>query len=124
MTTWTPDELDAIAEVDEVQIASVRRDGTLSNARTIWSVRLGDELYVRSVNGPGSGWFRATRQRHEGHVHAGRIDKDVTFVDADHAIDDQIDDAYRTKYRRYAQNIVESVITGQARSTTLKLLPR
>ncbi len=60
MNAWTSDELGRIEAADELQIASVRRDGTLRNPTTIWVVRLGDDLYVRSVNGRTSGWFRGT----------------------------------------------------------------
>jgi hypothetical protein len=100
MTAWTSDELTKIEEADELQIASLRRDGTLRNPATIWVVRLGDDLYVRSVNGRTAAWFRGTRVRHEGRIWAGGVEKDVTLVDADHDIRDQIDNAYRTKYRR------------------------
>jgi hypothetical protein len=116
MTAWTIDELTKIAAADELQIAYLRRDGTLGRPRTIWVVRRGDDLYVRSVNGRASAWFRGTRVRHEGHVQVGGVSKDVAFADAGHGIDDQIDAAYRTKYRRYAANIVNSIVTPQARS--------
>ena len=36
----------------------------------------------------------------------------------------RIDAAYRTKYRRYAANIVNSILTPQARSAAVKLVPR
>jgi len=62
--------------------------------------------------------------RHEGRIGAGGVEKDVTFVDADDGIIDQIDDAYRSKYRRYAPGIVRSVLTPEARSATIKLVPR
>ncbi len=124
MTAWTTDELGKIDAADELEIASVRPDGTLRNPTTIWVARLGDDLYVRSVNGRTGSWFRGTQDRHEGHIRAGGVDKDVTFVDPDPDIDDQIDDAYRTKYRRYAPRIVGSILTPGARSATLKLLPR
>jgi hypothetical protein len=45
-------------------------------------------------------------------------------VDADHAINDEVDAAYRAKYRRYAGSILNSVLTPQARATTIKLVPR
>jgi hypothetical protein len=87
-------------------------------------VRHGDDLYVRSVNGRSSAWFRGTQVRHEGHVQAGGVSKDVTFADPGHGTDDQIDAAYRTKHRRYAANIVTSVVTAQARAATLRLAPQ
>src|SRR2546430_4167421 len=102
MTAWTTDELDKIDAADELEIASLRRDGTLRNPTTIWVVRLGDDLYVRAVNGRTGAWFRGTQVRHEGLIRAGGVEKDVTFVDAEPDIDDEVDAAYRTKYRRYA----------------------
>jgi len=123
-TTWTTDELTKIAAADELQITYLRRDGTLGRARTIWVVRHGDDLYVRSVNGRTSAWFRGTQVRHEGHVQAGGVGKDVAFADAGDGIDDQIDAAYRTKYRGYAANIVNSIVTPQARAATLRLAPQ
>jgi hypothetical protein len=124
MTTWTTDELDGIEAADELEIASLRSDGTLRNPTTIWVVRLGDDLYVRSVNGRTSGWFRGTQVRHEGRILAGGVEKDVTFVDVDGDVEDRIDDAYRTKYRRYAERIVGTTTTPEARAATLKLVPR
>jgi hypothetical protein len=124
MTAWTTDELTKIATTDELQIAYQRRDGTLGRPRTIWVVRHGDDLYVRSVNGRTSAWFRGTQVRHEGHVQAGGVSKDVAFADAGPGIDDQIDAAYRTKYRRYAANIVNSIVTPQARAATLRIAPQ
>ena len=35
-------------------------------------------------------WFRGTRVRHEGRIQAGGIHKNVTFVDADPDLNDQI----------------------------------
>jgi hypothetical protein len=96
MTAWTSAELDKIAAAEELQLASVRRDGTLRNPVTIWVVRHGDDLYVRSVNGRTSIWFCRTQDRHDGHIRAVGIEKDVTFVkEPDLGINDQIDAAYR-----------------------------
>jgi hypothetical protein len=124
MTAWTSDELSKIAAAEELQIASARRDGTLRKPVTIWVIRHDDDLYVRSVNGPTAAWFRGTRARHEGRIQAGGVEKDVTFVDAAHDLDDQIDVAYRTKYRRYAASIVSHIVSPEARATTLKIVPR
>jgi hypothetical protein len=126
IATWTSDELTKIGTAEELEIASLREDGTLRKSRTIWVVRVGDDLYVRSVNGRDSDWFRGVMTRHEGHVEAGGVNKDVTFVevDADDAINNPIDAAYRTKYRRYAASIINSTLTPKAHSATIKLVPR
>jgi hypothetical protein len=62
--------------------------------------------------------------RHEGRIRAGGVEKDVTFVDADSNLVDAIGNAYRDKYRRYGASIVGSVVSPEARSATIKLLPR
>ena len=123
MTAWTNEELDRIADADELEIASLRRDSTLRRPVVIWVVRHGDDLYVRSVRGSAGGWYRGTRERGEGHIRAGGVDKDVAFVDADHDIDDELDAVYREKYRRYAAAPVDSITSPEARSTTIKLMP-
>ena len=123
MTAWTSDELNKIGAAEELKIASVRRDGTRRNPVTIWVVRRGDDLYVRSVNGRTGVWFRGAQVRHEGRIWAGGVEKAVTFVDADPGLNEQIDAAYRTKYRRYAASIVGSIVSPKARSATIKLVP-
>ena len=124
MTGWTSDELERIEAADELEISSVRADGTLGSPRTIWVVRVGDDLYVRSVRGQASDWFRGTQVRHAGRIRAGGVEKDVRFVDAGQDVTSSIDDAYREKYRRYAANILGSTLTPQARSAAMKLVPR
>jgi hypothetical protein len=124
MTAWKSDELTKIGATEEVHIAPLRRDGTPQKPVTVWIVRHGDDLYVRSVRGRSGHWFRGTQERHEGRIRAGGVQKDVTFVDGNDDIDDEVDAAYRAKYRRYAGSILNSVLTAEARSTTTKLVPR
>src|SRR5512132_4646579 len=81
MTAWTTDELTRIGTADELELASARRDDTLRSPRTIWVVRVGDDLYVRSMYGRAGGWFPGTQVRHEGHIRAGGVDKDIADAD-------------------------------------------
>jgi hypothetical protein len=124
MTTWTSDELDTIGHADELRLATSRPDGSLRNPVTIWVIRHGDDLYVRSYRGPGGSWFRHAREHRKGRIQAGGMDKDVAFADADHGLDDQIDAAYRAKYRRYSGTYVDPMVAPQSRATTIKLVPR
>lgn len=126
MAAWTSDELDKIANAEELQIQSLRKDGTLRKPVTIWVVRFGDGLYVRPVNGREAAWYRGVQSRHEGHIRADGVDTDVAFeeADSDVALNDQVDEAYRSKCRRYSANIVGSVLTPKSRAATIRLLPR
>jgi hypothetical protein len=127
MTTWTAEQLTKIGEADELSLQSLRSDGTPRDPVIMWVVRHGDDLYVRAVKGR-DGWYRGTRTRREGHIRSAGIDKDVAFADADADTDarlnDAIDAGYRAKYRSYSAGIVGHVTNAQARSATIKLVPR
>jgi quercetin dioxygenase-like cupin family protein len=47
--------------------------------------------------------------RPEGRIRASGVDKDVTVVDADHDIDDELDAVYRAKYHRYSANTISRI---------------
>ncbi len=123
MTAWTSDDLNRIAAAGELEMAPLRRNGTLRRPVPIWVVRDGDDLYVRSFRGADGGWWRTARASHAGHIHAGGVDKDVTFVEVqDEELNDRVDTAYRTKYGRFGGAYVGPMVA--ARSTTLRLVPR
>ena len=124
MTDWTSAELDSIGRAEELELTSLRRDGMPRKPVTLWVVRHGDNLYVRSAYGRGAAWFRGTQLRHEGRISAGGVEKDVTFIEAGAAFGDEIDAVYRTKYRRHGARYIDPVVSSEARSTTIKLLPR
>jgi len=121
---WTADELDRIGEADELEITTLRRDGTPRKPVIIWVVRCADGLYVRAGSGRESAWFRGTQECREGHITAGGVDKDVAFEAADPAVYDQVDAAYREKYLRYGQEWIDMLVAPLGRSTTTRLVPR
>ena len=125
MTSWTRNDLERIGAAVHLQLATFKKDGTLRKPITIWVVRIGDDLYVRSYRGRGGTWFRHAQQRHEGRIGAGSVTKDVTFVDVsdDEALNHEIDGAYQSKYQRYSATYVAPMIAPKARATTLKLVP-
>ena len=123
MTTWTSEELSKIGTAEELRIAPLRSNGTLRKPVTIWVVRIGDDLFVRSVNGRTSTWFSGVLARHEGRIQAGGVEKDVTFLEeAGLEINRQIDAAYHAKYRRYPSS-VDHINSPEARLATIKLVP-
>ncbi len=122
MTAWTSEELKRIGSAEELQIASLRKDGSLRSMRIIWVVRVGDDLYVRSYKGRGADWFKGVQDQHKGRIWAGGMEKNVAFVEeADSVINDRIDEAYQVKYGRYPQ-YVAPMVTPEVRATTIKLI--
>jgi hypothetical protein len=98
MTTWTDDELNKVGTAEELQLTSRRRDGSLRRKVIIWVVRVGDDLYIRCVNGREGAWFRGVQMRFEGRIWAGGVEKDVEYV--------------------------APMVTPEVRAATLKLVPR
>ena len=125
MAGWSNDELTKIGGAEEVDVAALRGDGTPRKRVTVWLVRHGDGLYVRSaVRGANATWYRGAVETRHGRIWAAGIHKDVTFEAAGSNLNDEIDAEYRDKYRRYAGRILNSCLTPEARSTTLRLVPR
>jgi hypothetical protein len=119
---WTNDELTRIEASDELQLRSMRSDGSLRDPVTIWVVRIGNDLYIRSVKGRNGPWFKGTQDQHKGHISSGAVEKDVQFADVHDSVNDKVDEAYRSKYRNYSASIVDHVLTPEAQKSTLQLI--
>lgn len=124
MSDWTAGDLDTIGAAEELQIAALRPDGSLRPYVTIWVVRVGDGLYVRSYRGRDGAWFRSVLARPEGRIRAGGLTRDVTVEEPADAGQPAIDQAYRDKYARYAGTYVDPMVSPAARAATLRLLAR
>ncbi|OHV32244.1 MULTISPECIES: DUF2255 family protein [Pseudofrankia] len=126
MSTWTTEDLDRIGRAEELRLASLRADSTLRRYVTMWVVRAGDEVYVRSAYGADNPWYRRAKASGAGRIRAGDLERDVSFADAGTDSDTQaaIDAAYHAKYDRYGPAIVGSVTGDKAAEVTIRLLPR
>jgi hypothetical protein len=123
MAGWSERELAAVGDADELVISARRANGDLRAGVPIWVVRVGDEIFVRSYKGRGSGWFRHAVETHTGHIGAGGVERDVAFEEAPDAEGAEIDDTYRTKYARYGDSYTLPMVTPVARDATLRLVP-
>ena len=123
MGTWTTDDLDRIGSNEELGLASSRADGALSGFVTMWVVRVGDDLYVRSAGGPTRPWYRRALAADVGVIKAGGQQHRVAFGTADSGVHDAIDAAYHAKYDRYGPKIVGSVVGADAHDVTIRLVP-
>ncbi|XVV15078.1 DUF2255 family protein [Actinoplanes sp. CA-131856] len=118
---WSNDELSQVGRAEELRIASYRSDGSLRPYVTIWAVRAGDDLYVRSAYGSNNGWFRRAKASGTGRIQAGGVERDVTFGEAEPGAQAGIDEAYHRKYDRYGPAIVGSVTGPEAPAVTIRL---
>jgi hypothetical protein len=124
MSDWTTDELARIGTADELGISSRRPDGTLRPFVTIWGVRVGNDLYVRSAHGYDNPWFQRALASGEGRIRAGGVERDVGFEVPGPEVVDDLDAAYHAKYDRYGPRTVATVVSPEAARSTLRLVPR
>jgi hypothetical protein len=123
MSEWSKDELRKIAESDDLHIAPFREDGVTYGTPTwIWSVVVGDALYVRAYNGQDSRWYRAAMRQKAGRIKAAGMTKEVTFEPVEGPVNDLIDDAYRVKYE--GSPYLAPAIGARCRSATVQVMPR
>jgi hypothetical protein len=123
MRTWSEDELHRIAEADDLHISPLREDGVTYGTPTwIWSVAVGDALYVRGYNGRSSRWYQAAVRQGAGRITAAGMTKEVAFEPVDGPIGDRIDDAYRAKY--HGSQYLSPMIGKRARIATVRVMPR
>ena len=123
MAEWTKHELRKIAETDDLHIAPFRDDGVTYGTPTwIWSVAVGDALYVRAYNGTVSRWYQAALRQKAGRITAAGMTKEVAFEPISGSINYSIDDAYRSKYAN--SPYLKPMIGAQARAATVRIIPR
>lgn len=123
MDAWSINELNKIAEADDLHISPFREDGVTYGTPTwIWSVVVGDSLYVRAYFGRNSRWYGAALRQKAGRIAVAGMTKEVAFEPVDGPINDLIDEAYRAKYK--GSPYLNPMIGARARSATVKVAPR
>lgn len=124
MSTWTPEQSSRVGSATELDLASRRADGSLSDYTTMWVVGVGGEVYVRSAGGPDRPWYRRALASGSGRVRAGGVEADVSFdtvtADAPH---DAIDAEYHAKYDRYGPGPVGHATGAPSHPVTIRLIP-
>jgi hypothetical protein len=123
MSTWTEDQLSVLGKAAELRISTRRSDGTIRPSVSIWVVRVGNDLYVRSYKGTGGTWFRQATALGAARVSAADVDTDVMVRVTGTADRAEIDQAYRAKYARYGRAYVDPMTADSAAQTTLQLTP-
>jgi hypothetical protein len=63
-----------------------RRDRLLRRPRTIWIVRDGERVFIRSTEGRGADWFRGATDTGTGQISAGGQTYEVLFTEVTDAL--------------------------------------
>jgi hypothetical protein len=120
---WPQVELQRIARTDDLHISPLREDNVTYGTPTwIWSVVVGNKLFVRAYNGQSSRWYQAAMRQKAGRITAAGLTRDVVFQPADIEVREAIDAAYRTKYS--SSPYLKPMIGSQAQSATVEISPR
>jgi hypothetical protein len=123
LAEWNKAELQRISETDDFHISPFREDGkTYGTPTWIWSVVVGDELFVRAYYGKKSSWYNAAIKQKAGRITAAGMTKEVTFEPEEGSINDRIDEAYKEKYK--GSPYLNPMISGRVRSSTIKVIPK
>lgn len=112
-----------LGDVPAITIVFHRPDGS-TGSTPIWAVHVGDDLFVRSMNGPRGGWYRRLRALPDGEVRddAGHVHPVHAEPVSDTNTLTAVTDAYSKKYER--SPYLPALVNENAEQATLRLLPR
>lgn len=124
MASWTADELARINAETYFTVGATLADGTTPKTVDIWSVPVGDRIFIRSYNGTAGKWYGPALASGRGRISAGGVEKAVRFVAVptdDEATNQAVDASFRTKYAGspYAITMSEAPV----RTNTLEVIP-
>ena len=123
MSVWSAEELSALEDAEELEIASRRPDGTLRAYVTVWAVRLGDAIYVRSAHGPENPWFVRAKAAGEGRIRSGGMERDTRFTTPGPEVADGVTALIHAKYDRFGAQYVDPIISADAVRSALRIDP-
>lgn len=123
MGEWTAEDLDQFGCADALQLTSRRRDGHSRPWVTMWVVRVGEEVFVRSARGSHNPWYRQAIASGSGRVRVDEIEHNVMFTSVSDEIHESIDDAYRRKYDKFGLQTLRLVTGPAAAAVTIRLVP-
>lgn len=124
MAAWTRDELDRINAETYLTVGATLPDGTTPKTVTIWSVPVGDGIYIRSYNGTQGKWYGPALATGRGTISAGGVEKAVRFVPIDpedEQTNNAVDASFRQKYAGSEYAVTMS--TEPVRRNTLRVVP-
>lgn len=124
MAAWTQDELDRINAETYFTVGAALPDGTTPKTVDIWSVPVGDRIFIRSYHGTAGKWYGPALESGRGRISAGGVDKSVCFVpvpEDDEETNQAVDASFLKKYADSEYSVTMS--TEPVRRNTLEVVP-
>lgn len=118
---WSAGELHAISSSHELEIATIREDGTLRRWTPIWVVTAGSEVFVRTWYRRTTGWYGDAVTRRLAHIRVPGLEAEVHIEDiglAEPGAHQRVNAAYAKKYG------AGQMTDDRTASTTLRLSKR
>ncbi len=125
-TAWTPEQLCAVANARELEIAGVRADGRPRRWLPIWVVCVDEHVYVRTWYRRTTGWFGQVTRAGRARIRVPGLEIDVVVADlgeSDPGLRAAVDQAYRAKYGTPGDAAAAGMVTEASAATTLRLAP-
>lgn len=124
MAAWTQDELDRINAEAYFTVGATLPDGTTPKTVDIWSVGVGQRIFIRSYNGTQGKWYGPALETGRGQISAGGVEKAVRFVPVDPE-DEETNRAVDASYlKKYADSVYSvTMSTEPVRRNTLEVIP-
>lgn len=122
---WTTDDLQRIADNDDLHVSPYRADGVTPGTPTwIWAVVVDGGLYVRAYNGQNSRWYRAAKEQGAGQVRVAGTTREVAFepLPGPEDLQARIDEAYHVRYAD--SSYLGHMVGPAARAATVRITPR
>lgn len=121
---FEPETLSTLETIEEIELETTTPDGGRTHRTIIWVVTVGDQVFVRSVNGSAARWYREARQTPDLILHAGDESIPVTAVlAADPGSVQRVSDAFKAKYARRSAASTASMLQPHTLETTMRLEP-
>jgi hypothetical protein len=98
-----------------------RRGGSFRSYVTIWIVRVGSDVYVRSWRGREGSWFRQALRTRRGRICAVGAEHAVALGETGPGNRAAIDSAFRAKYGSGWH--VDAMVAASAADATLRVVP-
>ena len=118
---FEPDELELLADTEEIELETARPDGP-PHRTIIWVVVDGDDTFIRSVNGPRARWYREATEEPAVTIHVDGRQLPARAVPAtDPASVRRTSDVLARKYAN--SPAMPSMLRPDTLDTTLRLEP-